>query len=175
MQTPEIRLQTRSSSPRVNRAALLAVARALFAASLPLARRRGVAPWDGGVDVILLSPRQSAAAHFAATGLDEPADVVTLRYAAGPMWPARAELLVCPAVAVRNAAARDPETLLAQERGLQWGASEELALYLAHGFDHLAGSDDATAAGYRAMRLRELRWLAAASPLPPLVRSPRSR
>ncbi|MBQ3810327.1 MAG: hypothetical protein II839_05855, partial [Kiritimatiellae bacterium] len=67
---------------------------------------------------------------------------------------------------VRAAAVRDPATLLPDERALRWNADAELALYLAHGFDHLAGSDDATAAGYRAMRRRELRWLAAL-PSPP--------
>ena len=40
-----------------------------------------------------------------------------------------------------------------------WSASRELALYLAHGCDHLNDEDDATPAGCRRMRQRELRWL----------------
>jgi len=40
-----------------------------------------------------------------------------------------------------------------------WPASRELALYIAHGCDHLAGADDATSAGAARMRRRELRWL----------------
>jgi len=40
------------------------------------------------------------------------------------------------------------------------GTARELALYVAHGFDHLAGADDDTPARRRAMRRRETRWLA---------------
>lgn len=39
------------------------------------------------------------------------------------------------------------------------GAARELALYLAHGLDHLSGSDDRRLAQRRAMRRRETRWL----------------
>jgi ssRNA-specific RNase YbeY (16S rRNA maturation enzyme) len=49
------------------------------------------------------------------------------------------------------------------------GPTAELALYLAHGIDHLAGHDDDTPAARRSMRRRELRWLARLSPLPPLL------
>ena len=106
-----------------------------------------------------VSTRASAAAHRAANGAEGATDVITLPYAATPLAPARAELVVCPAVALRAAAARDPATLLPEERALPWGADAELALYLAHGLDHLAGSDDDAPAGYRAMRRRELRWI----------------
>lgn len=37
--------------------------------------------------------------------------------------------------------------------------SRELALYVAHGIDHLSGWDDDTPAAARRMRRRELRWL----------------
>jgi probable rRNA maturation factor len=37
--------------------------------------------------------------------------------------------------------------------------SRELALYIAHGFDHLSGADDHTEAEYNRMRRRDLRWL----------------
>ncbi len=46
--------------------------------------------------------------------------------------------------------------------GRRGGAETELALYLAHGADHLAGSGDYTDADRRRMRRRELRWLAGA-------------
>lgn len=39
------------------------------------------------------------------------------------------------------------------------GAARELALYLAHGINHLTGRDDGTPADRRRMRRRELRWL----------------
>jgi len=42
------------------------------------------------------------------------------------------------------------------------GAERELALYIAHGCDHLTGADDATGSQRRRMRARELRWVKAA-------------
>jgi probable rRNA maturation factor len=44
-----------------------------------------------------------------------------------------------------------------QHRG--WTRAKELALYLAHGFDHLSGADDATPGRRRAMRRRDLAWV----------------
>lgn len=40
-----------------------------------------------------------------------------------------------------------------------WHVSRELALYIAHGCDHLAGETDYDRAGRDRMRRRELRWL----------------
>lgn len=165
MDSPRIVVRTRR--PRVDSRALAEAAGALYRASVPLALRRGVPPWEGGVDVLLLSPTDSCAAHAAVNGAQGATDVITVPYAATPGCPARAELLVCPAVAVAAAAERDAATLLPEERGLSWSADMELALYLAHGFDHLAGSTDSTARGYREMRLRELRWLSEAFSAPP--------
>ena len=44
-----------------------------------------------------------------------------------------------------------------------WNASRELALYLAHGCNHLLGETDNDDAGRKRMRRRELRWLRGAS------------
>lgn len=122
-----------------------------------LARRRGLA-FFGEVDVVFHGDAASAAAHGAVMGVPSPTDVITVPYAAMPGEPARAELLVNPEEALRRASRRGAE-LLPEERAMRWSADLELALYIAHGFDHLAGSDDASPAGFRAMRRRELRWL----------------
>jgi rRNA maturation RNase YbeY len=45
------------------------------------------------------------------------------------------------------------------KRRFRWNASKELALYLAHGCDHLMDSTDHDEAGYKRMRRRELGWL----------------
>lgn len=44
-------------------------------------------------------------------------------------------------------------------RPRSWTVSDELALYLAHGIDHLTGADDHTPQLRQSMRKRELRWL----------------
>lgn len=44
------------------------------------------------------------------------------------------------------------------------GIDAELALYIAHGFDHLSGADDNTPARRAAMRRTEMRWLAELRP-----------
>jgi rRNA maturation RNase YbeY len=43
--------------------------------------------------------------------------------------------------------------------GPDWTASQELALYIAHGMDHLAGADDRTAAQRTRMLDRETGWV----------------
>ena len=53
--------------------------------------------------------------------------------------------------------------LAARLRRWLGNADRELALYIAHGCDHLSGEDDHTPAARRRMRRRELRWLAEAS------------
>jgi len=50
-------------------------------------------------------------------------------------------------------------------RRWHWSTARELALYLAHGCDHLRGGTDRTRAGRLCMRRRELRWLRVASRL----------
>lgn len=63
---------------------------------------------------------------------------------------------VCAATAelVLNA-----ERARAEGKSRPGGSARELALYLAHGLDHLAGHDDETPARRRAMRHRETAWL----------------
>lgn len=45
------------------------------------------------------------------------------------------------------------------------GPDRELALYIAHGFNHLSGADDNTPARRAAMRRTEMKWLAKIMPL----------
>jgi rRNA maturation RNase YbeY len=84
-------------------------------------------------------------------GQREPTDVIAFTYAPLPGEPPRrshGEILVN----VERALARTSR---------RRSAGRELALYLAHGCDHLAGADDRTGRGRRAMRRRELRWVQA--------------
>ena len=60
-----------------------------------------------------------------------------------------AEIIVNVQQAVREGA----------HHGIDWNPSLELALYIAHGCDHLTAENDCNKAGRARMRRRELRWL----------------
>jgi rRNA maturation RNase YbeY len=83
-------------------------------------------------------------------GIDEVTDVVTVSYDPMPGIPesAHAELFVN---------AYRAHTRAPQRKG--WSQNHELALYLAHSLDHLAGKDDATEQERQSMRRRDLRWV----------------
>ena len=84
-------------------------------------------------------------------GVRVQTDVVAQSYEAVPgVCAAAAELIL------------NAERARAEGRARDGGPARELALYLAHGLDHLAGADDDTPARRRAMRRRETAWLAAA-------------
>jgi probable rRNA maturation factor len=81
-------------------------------------------------------------------GIRQQTDVVSQSYAAIPgIQEATAELVI-------NVERAGTEGL-----SRPGGASRELALYLAHGLDHLAGHDDDTPERRQAMRDRETAWL----------------
>jgi rRNA maturation RNase YbeY len=82
-------------------------------------------------------------------GRDDVTDVIAFKYAQVPgesHGALHGEVIVNVEEALRHAA---------DSVGLQ----REIALYVAHGCDHLRGGDDSTPAGRRLMRARELRWL----------------
>ena len=75
-------------------------------------------------------------------------DVVAQAYAALPgVFPATAEMVV------------NAERALAEGRRRAGGPARELALYIAHGLDHLAGADDDTPSHHRAMHQHKTTWL----------------
>jgi len=81
-------------------------------------------------------------------GVRAQTDVVSQSYRAVPgAGAASAELVL------------NAERARAEGRGRPGGPARELALYLAHGLDHLSGRDDDTPARRRAMRRRETAWL----------------
>ena len=102
----------------------------------------------GRVSLVLLSDRGIREVNGAFLGRGVPTDVMAFAYPPGPADRGRYEGEVL--VNVQRAW---------QEGRRRRGPSHELALYVAHGCDHLAGRDDATAAEALAMRRRENRWL----------------
>lgn len=108
------------------------------------------AAWDG-VSVILTDDALIRGINLKFLNHDEPTDVVSFTYPAlpGQQGGATGELFVNVQQALR----------LGPRYG---GAARELALYAAHGCDHLGGANDSTPDERRRMRGRECRWLRSA-------------
>ncbi|MDR2849907.1 MAG: rRNA maturation RNase YbeY [Verrucomicrobiota bacterium] len=123
-------------------------------------RTGGGAPWRE-VTVHLLDDAAIAPVNRAILAHEGATDVITQRYEPIPGEPAGlvGELFVNVECACRAA-----------PRRAGWSADHELALYLAHGCDHLSGADDGTPRERAAMRRRELAWLRRLS-LTPLFQS----
>ena len=108
-------------------------------------------PGCSSLEILLTDDAGIVAANRAVFGRDYVTDVISLAYSPLPGEAGGAgELIINVALAAREGARR------------AGGPGRELALYLAHGCDHLAGADDATPRQRAAMRRRELRWLRAA-------------
>jgi len=105
------------------------------------------ASWES-VTVILVDDRESGDIHEKTFGDPSPTDVITLSYRDGISGKLSGELIVNVQRAIEEGTRRP-----------KWGLAKELALYLAHGLDHLTGETDDTPAARRRMRRRELRWM----------------
>jgi probable rRNA maturation factor len=118
---------------------------------LRAAAARSPAAWDE-VSVVLTDHAGMRAVNREFLGSDDTTDVISFRYPPRPGAPdtrPSGEIIVN----VEQACASGPS----------WGGwQRELALYLAHGVDHLSGADDDSPVRRRRMRRRELRWLQAA-------------
>ena len=102
----------------------------------------------GELSVTLTDDAAMPAYKAGCFGVRAQTDVVAQAYAAVPgVAAASAELILNAERAKAEGAARPG------------GPARELALYLAHGLDHLAGADDDVPARRRAMRRRETAWL----------------
>ena len=117
-------------------------------------------PWRE-ITLHLLDDAGIAEVNAAIMGHDGPTDVITQRYSSIPGEPPGmcAELFVNVACALREG-----------QRRSGWCTDHELALYLAHGCDHLTGADDSTPRERARMRRRELAWLRGVT-LTPLQRN----
>ena len=119
--------------------------------------------WDS-VGLLLLDDESIAQTNRDYFGKDRPTDVISFRYDPIPGEPPAfsGDLLVN----VQRALQEGPN---------QKGSSHELALYIAHGIDHLSGSEDDTPEKRAAMLSTETAWLEEAQDLgllPPLFPPP---
>jgi rRNA maturation RNase YbeY len=142
---PVVRIVRRRKLDAPPARALRALAERLCAAAF--AKRPEEAP--GAIALVLVGDREMPEAKARVFGLRVQTDVISLRYAPVPGGPPGGEAeIVVNVERARQAGAKRPG-----------GEAKELALYIAHGIDHLAGADDATAPERKAMRRRELAWL----------------
>lgn len=132
----------------LNRKAITATAAAI-AARAETRSPRDLRPWHEVV-IHLVDNEGIAPIHQAILEDGTVTDVITQRYDPLPGEPEglQGELFVNVERALEVAAVCS-----------KWSPDQELALYIAHGCDHLSGADDATPAEYNRMRRRELRWL----------------
>ncbi|HPW74806.1 MAG TPA: rRNA maturation RNase YbeY [Kiritimatiellia bacterium] len=158
MSSPNIYIRTGTRRFRLDTAALKRLAAAL--AKRARTRLRNGPVWRE-ITIHLLDDAGITPVNAAILKHAGPTDVITQRYEPIPGEPDGliGELFVN----VERAARAAP-------RRAGWNADRELALYLAHGFDHLAGAEDRTPAERARMRRRELAWLRHLS-LTPLFRS----
>lgn len=139
---------------KVDRRAIIEATRKLAA----FAERRcapGERPWRELV-IHVLDDAGIAPVNAAVVGHEGATDVITQRYDPLPGEPGglQGELFVNAQRAAEVAA-----------RAKRWSFDRELALYLAHGCDHLTGADDHAPADYTRMRRRELSWLKRLGPV----------
>jgi ssRNA-specific RNase YbeY (16S rRNA maturation enzyme) len=125
-------------------------------------------PWSE-VSVVLADNAVMQAANRDYLGRNEVTDVISIGYDSLPGedgW-ADAEIIVNLQRAAEVAAHSPRWGRISPHSGRgrrrpAWDVSKELALYIAHGCDHLSGGRDDTTAERKRMRRRELRWLSQA-------------
>ena len=138
----KIRLSNRQRALVIRPAPFRRLVRSLAARAFP-----ADAPF-GELTITLTDDAAMPAYKAGCFGVRRQTDVVTQSYEAVPgVCAATAELIL------------NAERAREEGRQRSGGPAHELALYLAHGLDHLAGADDNTPARRRAMRRRETGWL----------------
>ncbi|MGN0891083.1 MAG: rRNA maturation RNase YbeY [Candidatus Spyradenecus sp.] len=137
-------------TPPLRRDRLLAAAHACAAAAQRWSCPQH--PWRA-LTIHLLHDPLSARVNADILGHEGPTDVITQAYDPLPGEPLGllGELYVNLDVALRTSQRLRTTTF-----------EEEVILYIAHGCDHLCGSDDATPPQRAAMRRRDLRWMRSA-------------
>ncbi len=150
-----IRLRTVRPKLKINRTRVSALANFLYM----LAASAETSPIRQYEEITLLLTGDAyiTDVHESTMDIPETTDVVTVFYPPLPGIPGNAEIFVNVQLAARND--RSTGELLSSEITQAWSPHLELALYIAHGFDHLNDNDDHTTRGFQSMRKRELGWL----------------
>jgi len=152
-----ISIANRHPHLRIDRRAITRAIRALDAHHASLATRDSSLGDFGAAELSLVFLTDAALARLHADFLDDPTTTDVITFAGDPALGTAGE--ICVSVDTAAAYARDHRRPF----------SEELTLYLVHGWLHLAGHDDLVPARKRAMRraeARAMRALARAGALP---------
>jgi rRNA maturation RNase YbeY len=152
-----VEVSNRQAAVRPNRTRI----RVLTAYLMRLASRLCCGTEWESVAVLLMDDASIRRANRAVSGRDEVTDVLSQRYDPMPGFDGRpcGEVFVNVQRAAERQARAQAGARRAAGTAHGWDASKELALYIAHGCDHLTGADDADRRGRLSMRRRELRWL----------------
>lgn len=103
------------------------------------------------IAVILLDDAGMRPVNHQLMGREDVTDVISCLYEPVPGEEGySADIFVNIELAGRRGRRRRPP---------EWSVSRELALYIAHGLNHLTGADDGTPRERARMRRREMRWL----------------
>jgi rRNA maturation RNase YbeY len=102
----------------------------------------------GEVSIVLVDDEGITQANREYFGKNRPTDVISFRYD-----PVPGEDTVCSGDLLVNV------DRVVQEGTARGNLNYELALYIAHGFDHLSGADDDTPEKRKKMRATETAWL----------------
>ncbi len=149
---------TRRPTVRIDKKATRLLAAKFKLLSESSAQRNGAPDYES-VSLIITGDALISRIHEQSMAIKETTDVITLAYATAPGTSATAEIFVNAQLAVRYGADRSSLDLIDDEAHALWSSAHELALYIAHGFDHLAGNDDMSASGFQSMRKREIDWV----------------
>jgi len=157
----QINIENYEYADCIDEAALIDITRQL--AALAQEQSRTPIPWQE-LTIHLLSDSTIAPVHLAVNGVEGATDVITQRY---DPFPGEPDGLIGEIFVNLECAAREAEKIRCEEQtsdgspesGAEWSIDRELALYIAHGCDHLNDNEDISEEGYLAMRTRELSWL----------------
>ena len=128
------------------------------------------------VSIVITDDTEIAQVNRRFLGRDDATDVISFRYPRLPGDPAPCHVRASPPnLGRRHPGSRPPDDALrgachdaevivnasraAREGPKHGGISREIALYVAHGCNHLLGEEDDTGKGRGRMRRRERRWL----------------
>ena len=152
-------IENRQQKHKIRRDSVLKLS--LYLAGFAENSKRANTPFYDCITVILTRDSGMRNIHLKTMGSRSTTDVITIPYIQLPNGTNEAELIVNVQMAVRLFnSGNTPEEV---RKDIKWTSAHELALYIAHGFDHLSGFEDKTPAGYLSMRTRELEWVYSAS------------